>query len=95
MRRHSWTKGFSGQGAVITLVILTASIGFCLFECDHDGDHHIGSVDLCGAMLPATFAPALRIGLFGSGLAALTAGPRPVAMALGVPHPPPRLVSFR
>ena len=96
MTARAWTTGFCGRSAVIAAVILTAAIGFCLFDGDHDGDDHVGSVDLCGAMLPATFMPVLLMGLFVAGATVLlTGGGHLVTVPLGVPHPPPKPVFFR
>jgi len=78
--------------AILALTIaVTASVGFCLFDRDHDGsDDHGVSLDLCLGMLVTSLVVVLLAGLVPSGWAATDRlEPVPV-VGLRVPAPPPK-----
>jgi hypothetical protein len=86
LRRRGWAT------VMMTLMIaLTATIGFCLFDGDHDdSDHHGASHDLCLSMLFTSLAVILLTGLVPSGWA-VTYRPASIPIVgLRVPSPPPK-----
>lgn len=77
---------------VLTLMIaVTATVGFCLFDRDHDGsDHHGVSPDLCLGMLITSLVVVLLAGLVPSGwTVTYRLEPVPV-VGLRIPVPPPK-----
>ena len=90
MNRQSWLGGFWARGAVIAIVVLLATVGFCLFEGDHDGEQHMSSVHVCSAMVVSSPVRA-AIALVVIGGALMLSVPRVPAVTLGVPVPPPKL----
>ena len=82
----------SGWFVFLALTIaVTATVGFCLFDHDHDGsDDHGVSVDLCLGMLVASLSVVLLTGLVSYGWAVIfRLEPVPV-VGLRVPAPPPK-----
>ena len=82
----------SGWLVILVLTIaMTASVGLCLFDRDHDGsDDHGVSVDLCLGMLVTSLLVVLPSGLVSSGWAVIyRLEPVPV-VGLRVPSPPPK-----
>jgi len=80
--------------ATVTLTLMiavTATVGFCLFDGDHDGrDDHGVSPDLCLGMLLTSLTVVLFTGLAPSGWAVMyRLEPVPV-VGLRVPAPPPK-----
>ena len=86
LRRRGWPT------VMMTLMIaLTATIGFCLFDGDHDGsDHHGASLDLCFSMLSTSLVIVLLTGLVPSGWAITYRSPSIPIVGLRVPSPPPK-----
>lgn len=81
-----------GWAVILTLtIVVTASVGFCVFDRDHDGsDDHGMSLDLCLGMLVTSLVVVLLAGLAASGWAA-TYRLEPVPVVdLRVPAPPPK-----
>jgi len=77
---------------VLALTIaVTAMVGLCLFDRDHDGsDDHGMSLDLCLGMLVTSLVVVLLAGLVPSGWA-VTYRLEPVpVVGLRVPAPPPK-----
>jgi hypothetical protein len=72
-------------------IAVTASVGLCLFDRDHDGsDDHGVSLDLCLGMLVTSLVVVLLAGLVPSGWAVIyRLEPVPV-VGLYVPAPPPK-----
>lgn len=94
MAREAWTRGLWGRGVLITALLLIAAAGFCMFEGAHDGDHHhAASVDLCSAMVAASFAPIVLIALLAAGAAVILSAPRAPSVTRGVPVPPPKFIA--
>ena len=88
--RHRVRAG--GWLVILALTIaVTASVGLCLFDRDHDGsDDHGVSFDLCLGMLVAGLVVVLIAGLVPSGWA-VTYRLEPVPLVgLRVPAPPPK-----
>jgi len=82
----------SGWLVVLALTIaVTAMVGLCLFDRDHDGsDDHGMSLDLCLGMLVTSLVIVLLAGLVPSGWAVTyRLDPVPV-VGLRVPAPPPK-----
>ncbi len=82
----------SGWLVVLALTIaVTAMVGLCLFDRDHDGsDDHGMSFDLCLGMLVTSLVVVLLAGLVPSGWAVTyRLDPVPV-VGLRVPAPPPK-----
>jgi len=82
----------SGWLIVLALTIaVTAMVGICLFDRDHDGsDGHGVSLDLCLGMLVTSLVVVLLAGLVPSGWA-VTYRLEPVpVVGLRVPAPPPK-----
>ena len=80
--------------ATLTLTLMiavTATVGFCLFDGDHDGrDDHGVSPDLCRGMLLTSLMVVLLAGLIPSGwVATYKLEPVPI-VGLRVPAPPPK-----
>jgi len=80
--------------ATLTLTLMiavTATVGFCLLDGDHDGrDDHGVSPDLCLGMLLTSLMIVLLAGLVPSGWAATyKVEPVPI-VGLRVPAPPPK-----
>ena len=88
--RDFWTRG-----AVIVALVLLAAVGFCLFQGEHDGDQHAGSVHVCLAMLASSLAPIQVIALFVAGSAVMLSVARVTAVTLGVALPPPKFTVSR
>jgi hypothetical protein len=82
----------SGWLVIVALTIaVTATVGFCVFDHDHDGSHDHGvSLDLCLGMLVTALVVVLLAGLAPSGWA-VTYRLEPVpVVGLRVPAPPPK-----
>jgi len=80
--------------ATLTLTLMiavTATVGFCLFDGDHDArDDHGVSPDLCLGMLLTSLMVVLLAGLVPSGwVATYKLEPVPI-VGLRVPAPPPK-----
>jgi uncharacterized membrane protein len=76
---------------LVLTIALTALVGLCVFDRDHDGsDDHGVSVDLCLGMLVTSLLVVLSSGLVSSGWAVIyRLEPVPV-VGLRVPAPPPK-----
>ena len=86
LRVSSWAT------VILTLmIVMTATVGFCLFDRDHDGsDDHGVSPDLCLSMLATSPVVVVLAGLVPSGWA-ITYRLEPVpVVGLRVPAPPPK-----
>jgi hypothetical protein len=83
----------SGWATVIVglMIAVTATVGFCMFDRDHDSsDDHGVSPDLCLSMLITSLMVVLLAGLVPNGWAAkYRLEPVPV-VGLRVPAPPPK-----
>jgi len=84
----------SGWATVVVaaMIVITATVGFCLFDGGHDGsdDHHGVSPDLCLGMLFTSLVVVLLAELVPSGWA-VTYRLEPVpVVGLRVPAPPPK-----
>ena len=95
MSRQSWMRDFGTRGAVIAALVLLAAFGFCIFEGDHDGDHHAGPLHVCLAMLATSLARASTVTLFVTGSAVMLSVPRVATVILGVALPPPKFIVSR
>lgn len=87
------TRSFWARGGIIATLILLAAVGFCMFEGDHDGDHHAGSVHVCLAMLGSGLVGSPVIELLVAGSAVILSLRRLTVMTLGVPVPPPKFTA--
>jgi len=90
MDRQRWLGGFWARSAVIATVVLLAAVGFCLFEGDHDGQHHLSSVHICSAMAVSSPMPASLAALVVTGGVLMLSVARVTTITLGVPVPPPK-----
>ena len=90
MSSQAWTRDFWTRGAVVAALVVLAAVGFCIFDADHDGNHHAGSLHVCLAMLAASLARSPFIELLVVASAVILSLPRLTAVTLGVPVPPPK-----
>jgi len=83
----------SGWATVVVaaMIVITATVGFCLFDGGHDGsDDHGVSPDLCFGMLITSLVVVLLAGLVPTGWA-VTYRLEPVPIVgLRIPAPPPK-----
>ena len=84
------TRTFWARGAVIITLVLLAVVGFCIFEGDHDGDQHAGSLHGCLAMVVSSLARIPSTALLATGCAVTLFVKRLPAVTLGVAVPPPK-----
>jgi hypothetical protein len=64
MRRELLANSWAGQVGLVAMILVTAAVGFCLFDGDQHGTTHHGmSIDLCAglailsvAVTPVVFA---------------------------------------
>ncbi|HET7380316.1 MAG TPA: hypothetical protein VFJ24_09770 [Gaiellales bacterium] len=93
MRHLPRATGFWTRGVVVAALVVIAAVGFCMFESDHDGDHHhvgSGSIHVCLAMLASGLAPLAFTALLAVGSAIVLPAPRWAIVTLGVALPPPK-----
>jgi hypothetical protein len=93
MRHPSLRGTVLASGVVVVMLLITAGIGFCAADGDHDGHDHAVRHGLCATFVAVT-APGLVLG----GLAvtgAAVANPRWVVVAapISVLVPPPKSFS--
>ena len=81
----------SGLVVLALTIALTALVGLCLFDRDHEGSEDHGmSVDLCLGMLVTSLVVVLLVGLAPSGWAVIYRLELVPAVGLRVPAPPPK-----
>jgi len=82
----------SGWLVILALTIaVTAMVGFCVFDHDHDGSNDHGvSLDLCLGMLVTALVVVLLAGLAPSGWAVTYRLEHVPVVGLRVPAPPPK-----